>query len=59
MQARDPGTMQQEDVCEVQIGLHDAGNGTLANVSIIVTHDVMNHVSSLHGRPSPQEAEHH
>lgn len=51
--------MQQEDVCEVQIGLHDAGNGTLANVSIIVTHDVMNHVSSLHGRPSPQEAEHH
>lgn len=49
----------QQDVCEVQIELHDAGNGTLANVSIIVTHDVGDHLSSLHGRLSPEEVEYH
>lgn len=51
--------MQQEDVYEVPIELHDARNGTLANVSIIVTHNVGEHLSSLHGRPFPQEVEHH
>lgn len=59
MQARDPGGMQQEEVCEVQTELRDAGNGTLANVNIILTHDVGDHLGSLHGRPSLQEVEHH
>lgn len=43
----------------MQIELHAAGNGTLANVSIILTHDVGDHLGSLHGRPSLQEVEHH
>lgn len=51
--------MQQEEVCEVQTELRDAGNGTLANVNIILTHDVGDHLGSLHGRPSLQEVEHH